>query len=177
MCAARATRAGAGFALSERNAAAVTDICRRLDGIPLAIELAAARTRVFAPVQIAEGLSERFRLLTGAARTALPRPQTLQASVDWSHDLLTDLEQTVFRRLAVFAGGFSFEAAEHTCAAGTIQRHQVLDLLSLLVDKSLVMVDDDGERARYRLLETIRYYAAGRLAAAGGPAGARNRPL
>src|SRR5207302_5650376 len=107
----RAARARAGFALSERNAAAVADICRRLDGIPLAIELAAARARVFAPAQIAEGLSERFRLLTGGIRTALPRQQTLEASVDWSHDLLTDVERTVLRRLSVFAGGFSFEAA------------------------------------------------------------------
>jgi predicted ATPase/class 3 adenylate cyclase/DNA-binding CsgD family transcriptional regulator len=159
----RARRARPGFEIGEHNAAAVAEICRRIDGIPLAIELAAARARVFAPAQIAEGLSERFRLLTGGTRTALARQQTLEASVDWSHDLLTDVERTVLRRLSVFAGSFSFEAAEDVGAGGGIERHQVLDLLSLLVDKSLVVVDDDGDRARYRLLETLRYYAAGRL--------------
>jgi hypothetical protein len=133
----------------------------------LAIELAAARVRVFTPTQIAAGLSERFRLLTGAGRTALVRQQTLEASVDWSHHLLSDPEQVVFRRLAVFAGSFSFEAAQEVCTHGTIEPDQVLDLLSLLIDKSLVLVDDDGELARYRMLETVRYYAAQRLAAAG----------
>jgi predicted ATPase len=163
----RAGRSRPGFQVTERNAAAVSEICRRLDGIPLAIELAAARVRVFTPTQIAAGLSERFRLLTGGARTTLARQQTLEASVDWSHHLLTDLEQVVFRRLAVFAGSFSFEAAQEVCAHGTIEPYQVLDLLTLLIDKSLVLVDDDGEVARYAMLETVRYYAAQRLAAAG----------
>jgi predicted ATPase/class 3 adenylate cyclase/DNA-binding CsgD family transcriptional regulator len=171
----RARRARPGFEIGEDNAAAVAQICRDLDGIPLAIELAAARARVFAPAQIAEGLSERFRLLTGGTRTALARQQTLEASVDWSHDLLTDVERIVFRRLSVFAGSFSFEAAEDVGAGGVIERHQVLDLLSLLVDKSLVVVDDDGDRARYRLLETIRYYAAGRLGEAGEEVETRTR--
>jgi predicted ATPase/class 3 adenylate cyclase/DNA-binding CsgD family transcriptional regulator len=161
----RASRARPGFALTDANSSAVADICRRLDGIPLAIELAAARVRVFTPAQIAAGLDQRFELLTGAPRTALPRQQTLEASVDWSHDLLTDVEQTVFRRLSVFAGDFDYEAAVSVCAAGGIEAHQVLDLLSLLVDKSLVQVDDTGSEARYRLLETIRYYALTHLAA------------
>jgi predicted ATPase len=163
----RAGRARPGFTLTERNADAVAEICRRLDGIPLAIELAAARVRVLTPAQIADGLSQRFQLLTGAIRTALPRQQTLEASVEWSHHLLTHPEQAVFRCLAVFAGSFSFDAAQAVCAAGGIEPYQVLDLLSLLIDKSLVQVDDDEENeTRYRLLETIRDYAAARLAAA-----------
>ena len=163
--------------MSDRNAEAVAEICRRLDGIPLAIELAAARVRVFTPAQIAEGLSERFRLLTGAARTALPRQQTLEASVDWSHALLTEIEQIVFRRLAVFAGGFTFAAARDVCAGPVVEAHQVLDVLSLLVDKSLVVadVDDDEQDARYRLLETVRVYAAARLAGTGEEVAARDR--
>jgi predicted ATPase/class 3 adenylate cyclase len=173
----RARRARPGFALSDGNAEAVSEICRRLDGIPLAIELAAARVRVFTPAQIAEGLSERFRLLTGAARTALPRQQTLEASVDWSHALLTDIEQVVFRRLSVFAAGFGFDAAQQVCAGTGVEAHQVLDVLSLLVDKSLVVadVDDDAQDARYRLLETVRAYAAARLDAAGEETATRDR--
>jgi predicted ATPase len=173
----RARRARPSFMLSDRNSDAIAEICRRLDGIPLAIELAAARVRVFTPHQIADGLNERFRLLTGAARTALPRQQTLEASVDWSHDLLTEIERAVFRRLAVFAGGFGFEAAEGVCAGAGVEPHQVLDQLSLLVDKSLVAVemDDEEEDARYRLLETVRVYAAGRLGAAAEEPSARDR--
>jgi predicted ATPase/class 3 adenylate cyclase/DNA-binding CsgD family transcriptional regulator len=173
----RARRARPGFALSDGNAEAASEICRRLDGIPLAIELAAARVRVFTPAQIAEGLSERFRLLTGAARTALPRQQTLEASVDWSHALLTDIEQVVFRRLSVFAAGFGFDAAQQVCAGTGVEAHQVLDVLSLLVDKSLVVadVDDDEPDARYRLLETVRAYAAARLDAAGEETATRDR--
>ena len=107
----RARRARPGFSLTDANSSAVAQICRRLDGIPLAIELAAARIRVFTPAQIAAGLDQRFELLTGASRTALPRQQTLEASVDWSHHLLTELEQAVFRRLSVFASGFDYDAA------------------------------------------------------------------
>ena len=161
----RARRAGAGFELTEANAAAVGVICRRLDGIPLAIELAAARTRVFAVSEIAEALSERFRILTGSIRTALPRQQTLEASVAWSYDLLTEPERIVLRALSVFAGSFSFEAAAAICVGGAIQTHHVLDLLSLLVDKSLVLVDDRGYQGRYRLLETVRLFSSERLAA------------
>jgi predicted ATPase len=171
----RAGRARAGVALAERNAQAVAEICRRLDGIPLAIELAAARVRVFTPAQIAAGLNQRFQLLTGAVRTALPRRQTLEASVDWSHHMLTHPEQVVFRRLAVFAGSFSFDAAKAVCAGDEIEPHRVLDLLALLIDKSLVQVDDDGDEARYRLLETVRYYAAQRLITAGEETAARDR--
>jgi predicted ATPase/DNA-binding CsgD family transcriptional regulator len=163
----RAGRARPGFELTAANAPAVIDICRRLDGIPLAIELAAARIRVFTPGQIAEGLDRRFGLLTSAPRTALPRQQTLQASVDWSHDLLTDLEQMMLRRLSVFAGSFDYPAAQGASGFAPIEAHHVLDLLGLLVDKSLVQVDDSGEVARYRLLETIRHYAAERLEQAG----------
>jgi predicted ATPase len=163
----RATRVRPGFVLTEVNSQSVADICRRLDGIPLAIELAAARVRIITPGQIAAGLDQRFALLTGAPRNALPRQQTLEASVEWSHELLSAVEQAVFRRLSVFAGSFDYEAAVAVCATPPIGAHQVLDQLSLLVDKSLVLVDDSGERARYRLLETIRDYAAGRLARAG----------
>jgi predicted ATPase/class 3 adenylate cyclase/DNA-binding CsgD family transcriptional regulator len=171
----RAQHARPGFVVSERNAEEVAEICRRLDGIPLAIELAAARVRVFSPAQIADGLNERFRLLTGAARTALPRQQTLEASVDWSYHLLTNTERVVFRRLSVFAGGFSFDAAQQVCAGTDVETYQVLDQLSLLVDKSLVVAElEDEERdARYRLLETMRAYAAARLAAAGEDAAVR----
>ena len=163
----RACLARPGFMLSEGNGAAVAEICRRLDGIPLAIELAAARVRVLGAAQIAEGLSERFALLSGAPRTAMPRQQTLEASIDWSHELLTAVEQVVFRRLAVLAGSFSFEAARDVAAGAGVEGHHVLDLLSLLVDKSLVLVVDDDSAARYHLLETVRAYAATRLAASG----------
>jgi len=171
----RAALARPGFTLEERHRAPVAAICRRLDGIPLAIELAAARARVLTPAQIADGLAERFRLLTGAARTALPRQQTLEASLDWSHALLTDPERAVFRRLGVFAGGFDLDAAAAVCATGGIEPWQVLDLVTLLVDKNLVAVDDTGEVARYRLLETIRHYALQRLEAAGETEAARTR--
>jgi predicted ATPase/class 3 adenylate cyclase/DNA-binding CsgD family transcriptional regulator len=172
----RAGRARPGFTLTERNALAVAEICRRLDGIPLAIELAAARVRVLTPAEIADGLGQRFQLLTGGIRTGRPRQQTLEASVDWSHHLLTGPEQAVFRRLAVFAGSFSFDAAQVVCAAGGIEPYQVLDLLTLLIDKSLAQVDDDQENeTRYRLLETIREYGSARLIAAGEDTNARTR--
>jgi predicted ATPase/class 3 adenylate cyclase len=172
----RARQARRGFDIDDRNGPAVAEICRRLDGIPLAIELAAARVRVLTPAQIAAGLSERFHLLTGGTRTALPRQQTLEASVGWSHDLLTEPERAVFRRLAVFAGSFSLDAAEQVCAAGHVAAHQVLDLLTLLVDKSLVQVDDDDrDQARYRLLETVRHYATLRLTQTGEDQQTRTR--
>jgi predicted ATPase/DNA-binding CsgD family transcriptional regulator len=158
----RARRARA--AAPEADADVVDDICDRLDGIPLAIELAAARTRVFSATQIRDGLHDRFRLLTGGARTSVQRQQTLQASVDWSYDLLQDAERQVLRRLSVFAGGFPLEGAEAVATAGSVERHHVLDLLSQLIDKSLVQSGDDD---RFRLLETVRQYAAARLAEAG----------
>jgi predicted ATPase/class 3 adenylate cyclase/DNA-binding CsgD family transcriptional regulator len=163
----RASRSRPGFMIDERTAGAVGEICRRLDGIPLAIELAAARVRVLTPAQIASGLSERFRLLTGAARTALPRQQTLEASLDWSHTLLTEPERVVFRRLGVFVGSFDLDAATVVATGGEIEPWQVLDLLTLLVDKNLVAVNDSAETARYHMLETVRAYAFARLEAVG----------
>lgn len=166
----RARRARSDFQLADQDTSAVAAICRRLDGIPLAIELAAARVRVMSPKEIAQGLDERFGLLTGGARTAVPRHQTLAASVDWSHDLLTDLERAVLRRLSVFIGGFTLEAAKEVCSgpkSPSVAPHQAVDLLSLLVEKSLVNVSMTGGQSRYSLLETIRQYAAAKLAAAG----------
>ena len=156
------------FAVTNRNAPAVAQICHRLDGIPLAIELAAARVTVLTPEQIAERLDQRFQLLTGGSRTAIPRQQTLRALVDWSFDLLSDQERALFRRLAVFAGGWTLEAAEAACVAPPIGRGEVLDVLSALVDKSLVLADEQpGGQMRYRLLETLREYGAERVAEAG----------
>ena len=163
----RAGHAKPGFALTTDNVDAVGEICRRLDGIPLAIELAASRARVFTPTQIASRLNDRFLLLSGGARTAVPRQHTLRASVDWSHNLLTGPEQILFRRLAVFAGSFDFDAAEAVGAAEPLQAHQILDLLSLLVDKSLVTAVDAPAGNRYRLPETVRTYATEQLHDAG----------
>jgi predicted ATPase/class 3 adenylate cyclase/DNA-binding CsgD family transcriptional regulator len=173
----RARHARPDFALTESNAVAVGEICRRLDGVPLAIELAAARVRALSVVEILEGLHDRFRLLTRGARTALRRHQTLRASVDWSHALLTEPERILFRRLAVFLGGFDLDAAQAVAGGGEPQRYQVLDQLTLLVDKSLVVADDAGGRTRYRLLETMRQYALEKLGESGeaGPVRARHR--
>jgi non-specific serine/threonine protein kinase len=163
------------FALSEHNAQAVTHICQRLDGIPLALELAAARVRHLSPEQIAERLKDRFGLLTGGSRTALPRQQTLRAALDWSHDLLSDAERVLFRRLSVFAGGWSLAAAEQVTAhpadvghsRALIGRNDVADLLSALIDKSLVVVDARAGEARYHVLETVRAYAHEKCTVAG----------
>ena len=159
----RATAATAGHRPDAAGRRAVTEICRRLDGLPLAVELAAARTAVLAPVQIADRLADRFRFLTGSSRDADPRHQTLRAVVDWSYDLLDADEQAFFDRLAVFVGGFTLEAAEYVCADGDADT--AADLLARLVDKSLVAVDTaDPPEYRYRLLETLREYALKRLA-------------
>ncbi len=163
----RARRARPDFAVDDDNASAVGEICRRLDGMPLAIELAAARVRALSAAEILEGLHDRFRLLTGGARTAVRRQQTLRASVDWSHALLTDPERVVFRRLEAFLGGFDLDAAQAVAGGGEVERYQVLDLLTLLVDKSLVVADDSGGRTRYRMLETVRQYALEKLAESG----------
>lgn len=171
----RARQVRPDFRLTEDNSAAVTEICRRLDGLPLAIELAAARVRVLSLAEIHHGLHDRFRLLTGGARTAVRRQQTLRASVDWSHALLTEPERVLFTRLAVFMGGFDLDAAEAVAAGGDVARHQVLDLLTLLVDKSLVVVESASGRTRYRLLETVRQYAQERLAESGQGDSARKR--
>ncbi len=152
------------FTLTSDNATAIVQICRRLDGIPLAIELAAARVNVLGIEQIAARLTNAFRLLTGGSRTTLPRQQTLRALMDWSYNLLSEAERALLRRLSVFSGGWTLEAAEaigaDKDAAGAIQPDEVLDILTQLVNKSLVVAEQsDGVHVRYRLLETIRQYA------------------
>jgi predicted ATPase/DNA-binding CsgD family transcriptional regulator len=171
----RARKARPNFVVSNDNAPAVAQICHALDGVPLAIELAAARVRMLSLDQIAAGLGDRFHLLTRGARTALPRHQTLRASVDWSHELLSDDERTLFRRLCVFAGGLTLDAVEDVCAGDGLERVAILDLLSSLVDKSLVVAEERGHAVRYRLLETIRQYALERLIAAGEEQALRDR--
>lgn len=163
----RAAQAWPGFTLADDNAAVVSEICRRLDGMPLAIELAAARVRALSPKEILGGLQHRFRLLTGGARTAVRRQQTLQASVDWSHALLTEPERILFRRLGVFMGGFDLDACREVVCDKDLGTHQVLDVLTLLIDKSLVVAESDGGAMRYRLLETIRQYAQEKLGESG----------
>ncbi|MBA2440689.1 MAG: AAA family ATPase [Thermoleophilaceae bacterium] len=174
----RALTAQPKFGLSPSNAPAVVQICHRLDGVPLAIELAAARMRLMAPDEILKRLEDRFHLLTGGSRTALPRQQTLRAAVDWSHDLLSDSERVLFRRLSVFAGGFDLEAAHEVGQGEAIATADVLDLLSALVDKSLVATDvTEGGAIRYRLHETLRQYGREKLAAAADETEARERHL
>ncbi len=159
----RARAAGAVLVLTRDNAAAVAHVCRRLDGMPLAIELAAARTKVLSAEQIAARLDDRFRLLTSGNATALPRHQTLRATMDWSYGLLAARERTLLPRLSVFAGGWTLEAAEAIGAGDGVEATDVLDSLSRLVDDSLVIVDTHGGAARYRLLETVRQYGRDRL--------------
>ncbi|CAM2950718.1 LuxR family transcriptional regulator [Mycobacterium intermedium] len=163
----RARRVRTDFVVGEHNYAQIAEICTRLDGMPLAIELAAARVRSLSLHQIVDSLHDRFRLLTGGARTAVRRQQTLRASVDWSHALLTEPERVLFRRLAVFAGGFDFDAAQAVGAADDAESYQLLDQLGLLVDKSLVVTDDSGTEMRYRMLETVRQYAQEKLGESG----------
>jgi predicted ATPase/DNA-binding CsgD family transcriptional regulator len=163
----RARLAQSDFTVTADNAAAVAEICQRLDGMPLAIELAAARVRALALAEIVDGLHDRFRLLTGGSRTAVRRQQTLRASVDWSHALLTETERMLFRLLAVFLGGFDLDAAQAVAGGGEVERYQVLDQLTLLVDKSLVVAENTSGRTRYRLLETVRQYALEKLAESG----------
>jgi predicted ATPase/DNA-binding SARP family transcriptional activator len=163
------------FALCDANAAAVGQICRRLDGIPLAIELAAARLRALSPVQIAGRLDDCFRLLTSGSRLAIPRHQTLRAAIDWSYALLSVQERLLLDRLSVFAGSFSLDAAEAICAGGPISRDEVLDLISDLIEKSLVEVLVWTDVARYRLLESVDQYGTERLAAQGEAAELQRR--
>ena len=163
-------RAGAvapGFTLDGEAAPAVARICHRLDGLPLALELAAARVEALTPAALAGRLDDRFRLLRASSRTAPTRQQTLQATLDWSHELLSPEEQVLLRRLAAFSGSFSLEAAEEVCAGDGLDGDEVALLLAGLVEKSLVVGEDRHGQRRYRLLETIRSYAAGRLAASG----------
>ena len=171
----RAVAANARFHVTDANAGPIADICRRLDGIPLAIELAAARVRAVPVETIDARLSDRFRLLSGGDQTALPRQQTLRALIDWSHDLLTEPEKILLRRLSVFAGGWTLESAEAVCAGGELAEADVLDLLTQLVDRSLVAMDADG--SRYRLLESVRAYAREKLDASGEGASLRSRHL
>ena len=173
----RAMQVRPDFVITAANAPAIAQICSDLDGIPLAIELAAARVRMMAPEQIARALSDRFHLLTGGARTVTPRHRTLEASIEWSHELLGEGERALLRRLSVFAGGWTLEAAEQVCSGAGIDRYGVLDALTGLVDKSLVTADDHGPQARYRLLETVRQYATTRLADAGEVQALRERHL
>jgi predicted ATPase/DNA-binding CsgD family transcriptional regulator len=163
----RASAASGGFALSEANRAAVVDLCRRLDGLPLAIELAAVRTRVLAVEQIRDRLADRFGLLTGGGRATLPRHQTLRTAIEWSHDLLTPAERTLLRRLSVFAGRFTLDDVEAVCASDDVLPRDVLDLVASLVAKSLVTADVARGVACYRLHETMREFARLRLREAG----------
>ena len=173
----RARQVRPDFALTDGNAAAVAKICRRLDGIPLAVELAAARMRVLSVEQIAAGLSDRFRLLTGGGRDAPTRQATLEASVAWSFGLLADAERLALARLSVFAGTFDLEAAQAVVAGPDIDGTGMLDLVAALADRSLLQVGDHEGRARYRLLETIRVFAQQRLAELDDPARVRDSHL
>jgi predicted ATPase/DNA-binding SARP family transcriptional activator len=161
------------FVLTSQNVPAVAQVCQRLDGLPLAIELAAARMRVLSVEQLAARLDSSFHLLTSGSRTALPRQQTLRATIDWSYGLLSEQEQALFHRLSVFASGFTLEAAEAICAGEKREQHEVLELLSSLVNKSMIVVIERGDEARYRLLETIRQYAREKLTASGEVEGIR----
>nr|WP_231584550.1 LuxR family transcriptional regulator [Mycobacterium haemophilum] len=152
-----------GFSITDADTQVVRNICRRLDSMPLAIELAAARVATLSLAEITKGLDDRFRLLNSGARTTVPRQQTLRASMDWSHALLTETQRTLFRRLATFPGTFDLTAAEAVAGYGDLKPHQVLDQLTLLVNKSLVVVEGSRGRTRYRLLESVRQYAAERL--------------
>ncbi|HEV8339255.1 MAG TPA: tetratricopeptide repeat protein [bacterium] len=163
----RAALSKPDFHMTAGTAPLVAQVVRRLDGIPLAIELAAARTKVMSVEQIASKLDDRFRLLTTGGRTTPPRHQTLKAAMDWSYELLTEHERMLLRRLSVFAGGWTLEAAEAVSAADGLEVEEVLDLLSRLVDRSLVLVQEPNGETRYRLLETVRQYARDRLAETG----------
>jgi predicted ATPase/class 3 adenylate cyclase len=163
----RARALKADFAVDASNATAVGQICRRLDGVPLAIELAAARITAMNPAELGRRLDRRFRLLTGGERVAIERHQTLRAAIDWSYELLTVAEQALLARVAVFAGGWTLDAAEAVCSGDPIDEDEVLELLAGLVARSLVVADDQGAETRYRLLETLRQYGEERLAEAG----------
>jgi predicted ATPase len=166
--------AKADFSLTRENVGRVVDICRRLDGMPLAIELAASRVKVLSPLQISQKLDDHLRLLTGGARTALERQQTLRASIDWSYRMLTDTEQAALRGFSAFVGGADFEAVAAVCDADELD---VLDTVASLVDKSLLEVDEWGDKVRYRMLETIRQYAREKLQDAGEAEAVRRRHL
>jgi tetratricopeptide (TPR) repeat protein len=163
----RALSADKKFKLTDENAPMVADICRRLDGIPLAIELAASRVKMLSPRQLRERLDERFRVLTGGSRDTLPRQQTLRAMIDWSHDLLDERERVLFRRLGIFVDGFTLEGAVAAGSGDDLDEIDVFDVLASLVDKSLVLAETDGDSLRYRLLESTRAYALEKMSDAG----------
>ncbi len=173
----RASFSQPGFVMTEGNAPAVAQVCSRLDGIPLAIELAAARVKGLSVEQIASRLDDRFRLLTGGSQTALPRQQTLLATMDWSYGLLTEPERILLRRVSVFAAGFTLEAAEAICGGNDVATSEVLNLLLRLVDRSMVVATDRGHQSWYRLLETVRQYSWQKLVEAGEVDEMRRRHL
>jgi predicted ATPase len=163
----RASAADHTFELTTENASTIAEICRRLDGIPLAIELAAARVKILSPRQLRERLNERFRVLTGGSRDALPRQQTLRALIDWSHDLLDERERALFRRLGIFVNGFALEGAVAVGTSDDLDELDLFDVLASLADKSLVLAEAAGDALRYRLLESTRAYAREKLDVAG----------
>lgn len=171
----RASEAQRGFSLTEKTARTIAQICRQMDGMPLAIELAAAQLRTFTLDQIADHLDQRFQTLTAGSRTSVPRQQTLAAAIDWSYQLLDDREQELFARLSVFQGGFGLDAAEEVCAGDPINAFEVFNLVSALVDKSLIVADVSGDVARYRLLDMLRQFGAGQLDAQGATEVVRQR--
>jgi len=163
----RASLVNRSFRLTDENAPTVAEICRRLDGIPLAIELAAARVKALSVSSLAQHLNDRFKLLTGGSRSALPRQKTLTALIDWSYDLLTPQERVLFNRVAIFAGTFTLEAAAAVCSGDDIEQGDVFDLVISLADKSLVVADTSGDQGSYRVLESTRQYALDKLTASG----------
>jgi len=163
----RARDSAPGFGLKPAEASAIAKICRHLDGIPLALELAAARVNMMTVAEIAERLEDRFRLLTDGTRTSLPRQKTLRASIDWSYNLLAEAEKILLTRLSVFSGGWTLPAMEKICAGDALAASEILDLVGHLLDKSLIMADQGEGGTRYRMLETVREYAAEKLAEAG----------
>jgi predicted ATPase/predicted Ser/Thr protein kinase len=165
------------FRPDQKQTEAAAKICTRLDGIPLAIELAAARVRVMPVEEIYARLSDRFRLLTGGSRSAMPRQQTLEALIDWSYDLLTENEKVLLRRLSIFSGGWTLEEAEKICSDDLLDKQDILDVLARLVDKSLVNSDTRGFEARYAMLETIRQYARNKLIQSGESEAIRDRHM
>jgi predicted ATPase len=171
----RAQAVKAEFSVTSDNAAAVAQVCRRLDGVPLAIELAAARVQAMNPAELARRLEQRFEVLAGGKRGAVERHQTLRAAIDWSYDLLTEAQQRLLARLTVFAGGCTLEAAEAVCAGGAVDAGAVWELVAALVARSLVVAEDQGAETRYRLLETIRQYGEERLDEHGETAELRHR--
>jgi len=166
------------YELTDENVAAIAQICRRLDGLPLAMELAAARMRSMSAHEIAERLDDRFRLLTGGSRSSLPRQRTLEATVSWSYDLLSEVERLLFERLSVFAGGWTIESADAVCSDDELESLDIADMLAVLVDRSLVVPEETADgRTRYRMLETLRQFGRDRLLEAGEASSIRSRHL